>query len=72
MSKANQLEGLEPRSAEICLEVFKHCTATEASFISMAISMKRIADAMQEPNEYGEIGGAAISRAILRGLRDGR
>ena len=36
---------------------------------SIAMSLKRIADAMQESNEYGEVGGAAISGAILRGLR---
>lgn len=39
---------------------------------SIAVSLKRIADAMQEPNAYGEVGGAAISGAILRGLRDGQ
>lgn len=39
------------------------------AIVSIAMSLKRIADAMQAPNEYGEIGGAAISGAILRGLR---
>lgn len=37
---------------------------------SLVVDIKRIADAMQEPNEYGEVGPAAISGAILRGLRD--
>lgn len=41
----------------------------ELYLASIAISMKRIADAVQEPNSYGEIGGAAIAGAILRGLR---
>lgn len=41
-----------------------------ASLLSIAISMKRIADAMQSPNEYGEVGGAAIAGAISRSLRD--
>ncbi len=39
------------------------------ALVSIAYSLKRIADAMQEPNEYGEIGGAAIAGAIARGLR---
>lgn len=39
------------------------------ALVSIAMSLKRIADAMQEPNEYGEIGSAAIAGAILRGLR---
>ena len=47
MPEKNQLEGLESRSTEICLEVYKHCTATEAAFMSMAISLKRIADALE-------------------------
>lgn len=38
--------------------------------VSIAISLKRIADAMQEPNEYGEVGGAAVAGAIARSLRD--
>lgn len=41
----------------------------ETTLLSIAISLKRIADAMQEPNEYGEIGGAAIAGAIARSLR---
>lgn len=40
------------------------------ALVSIAISLKRIADAMQSPNEYGEVGGAAIAGAIARSLRD--
>lgn len=40
-----------------------------ASVISIAISLKRIADAFETTNEYGEHGSAAISGSILRGLR---
>jgi len=37
--------------------------------ISIAISLKRIADALNEPNAYGEIGSSAIAGAIVRGLQ---
>lgn len=37
--------------------------------LSIAISLKRIADALNEPNAYGEVGSAALAGAILRGLR---
>lgn len=40
-----------------------------AFYASAAISLKRIADALNEPNAYGEIGTAAIAGAILRGLK---
>lgn len=40
-----------------------------ATKISIAISLKRIADALNDPNEYGEVGSTALSGAILRGLR---
>ncbi len=36
------------------------------ALVSIAYSLKRIADAIQEPNEYGEVGGAAIAGAIAR------
>lgn len=36
---------------------------------SAAISLKRLADALREPNEYGEVGTAAVAGAIVRGLR---
>ena len=39
------------------------------ALVSIAFSLKRIADALQEPNEYGEIGSAAMAGAIARGLR---
>lgn len=43
---------------------------TEARIqLSIAISLKRIADAMTEMNEYGEVGGKLLSRAIVNGLR---
>lgn len=35
---------------------------------SMAISLKRIADALNEPNSFGEIGTRALAGAITRGL----
>lgn len=40
------------------------------AIVSIAMSLKRIADALQEPNEFGEVGGAAVAGAIARGLRD--
>lgn len=44
--------------------------AEGAALASIAISLKRIADALDSPNEYGEVGSAAMAGAILRGLRD--
>lgn len=41
----------------------------DAALASIAISLKRIADALNEPNAYGEVGSAALAGAILRGLR---
>ncbi len=43
----------------------------ETTLLSIAVSLKRIADALQEPNEYGEVGGAALAGAISRSLRNG-
>jgi hypothetical protein len=40
------------------------------ALVSIAISLKRIADALNSPNEYGEVGSAAMAGAIARGLRD--
>lgn len=37
---------------------------------SIAISLKRIADALTSPNEFGEVGSEAIYGAIKRGLRE--
>ena len=31
-------------------------------------NMKRIADALHEPNAYGEVGSAALANSIARGL----
>jgi hypothetical protein len=41
----------------------------DAALASIAISLKRIADAINSPNAYGEVGSAAIAGAIVRGLR---
>ena len=40
--------------------------------LSIAISLKRIADALNSCNEYGEVGSEALANSIARGLRDGR
>jgi hypothetical protein len=39
------------------------------ALVSIAFSLKRIADAMQTSNEYGEVGSAALAGAISRSLR---
>ena len=44
-------------------------TTMAAAAISAAVSLKRIADALNSPNEYGEVGSVAIAGAIVRGLR---
>lgn len=44
-------------------------TDQDASLTSIAISLRRIADALNSPNEYGEVGSAALAGSILRGLR---
>ncbi len=59
------IPGLEP---EACKHTEHGDDRTEV-LISIAMSLKRIADALQEPNEYGEVGGAAIAGSIKRGLR---
>jgi hypothetical protein len=41
----------------------------DAALASIAISLKRIADALQEPNAYGETGTEAIANSITRGIR---
>lgn len=40
----------------------------DAALASIAISLKRIADALNEPNSFGETGTRAIAGAIVRGL----
>jgi hypothetical protein len=52
---------LEPEIAQI---------DTGTALASISISLKRIADALNSPNAYGEVGSAAIAGAIMRGLRD--
>lgn len=42
--------------------------APEMYLRSIAISLKRIADALDEPNEYGEGPAAAIGAGIARAL----
>lgn len=37
--------------------------------VSIAISLKRIADALNTCNEYGEVGSEALANSIMRGLR---
>ncbi len=54
----------------------RHTTDTEefdaASLRSIAISLKRIADALNETNEYGEGPAAAVGAGLARALRDFR
>lgn len=45
------------------------CVDQAAALTSIAISLKRIADALSEKNEYGEGPAAAIGGSIKRGLR---
>lgn len=48
-------------------------SGSEAALISIAVSLKRIADEMTGPcNEYGETMAQAIYGGIARGMRDGR
>lgn len=50
------------------------CLGTEGEKtvqLSMAISLKRIADALTTTNQYGEFGSEAIANSIWRGLQDG-
>lgn len=44
----------------------------ECSLESMAISLKRIADALTQCDQCGQTGSAAIATAIRDGMRDGR
>lgn len=39
---------------------------------SIAVSLKRIADALTQCDQYGDTGSAAITNAIRDGLREGR
>lgn len=51
------------------MEKFNFEVSSETSLLSIAISLKRIADAMTSPNEFGEVGSEAIQGAIKRGMR---
>lgn len=46
-----------------------HNPMTEALMISAAVSLKRIADAMTETNEYGEGTAAAIGGNLRRAMQ---
>lgn len=68
---ANQepvLDLLEPSVKQAAADRWPDALAIE---VSIAVSLRRIADALNEPNEYGEIGSAAVAGAIVRGLRQG-
>lgn len=52
------------------LEPDIHPVDQDAALTSIAVSLRRIADAMQSPNEYGEVGSAALAGAISRSLRN--
>lgn len=41
----------------------------EAALISIAISLKRIADALNTTDKYGMTGSASLAQAIVDGLR---
>lgn len=60
------LDQLEPAAMEAGLD-----TDSERYMASVAVSLKRIADAMTSPNMYGESGSEAIANSIWRGLQDG-
>lgn len=62
---AELLAKLEPEVAKLSNHLAPELTA----LFSIAVSMKRIADALNECNDYGEVGGKALARAIRDGLR---
>lgn len=41
---------------------------TGAALASIAISLRRIADALNSTNEYGEVGSAAFANTVKRAL----
>ena len=59
---------LEPNAQRKCDNAITR-PPDSAIQLSIAISLKRIADAMTTDNEYGEHGSQAIYGAISRGLR---
>lgn len=63
---AGVTEKMEPESA------LPNASAKERALLSIAVSMKRIADAITAVDRYGQTGSAAISSAIRDGLREGR
>lgn len=59
-SPKHQLDGLlEPGAAQY------------DALTSIAISLKRIADAMSQPDDFGQTGSAALATAIRNGIIDG-
>lgn len=63
---------LELDHEQVTQEIYHDQALTNAAFLSIAISLKRIADALCSPDKYGMTGSAAISQAIVDGLREGR
>jgi hypothetical protein len=63
---AREEDGFEPD----CHQLFgAPAEVHHVALASIAISLKRIADALNSPNEYGEVGSAAVAGAIVRGVR---
>lgn len=63
MTHRHYLELIEPSSGNL-----PDSTREEAALISIAISLKRIADGFTDTNEYGESGAAAIGGNIRRAI----
>lgn len=67
---AKELQGiLEP---QISATFLKPMAEADTVQLSIAISLKRIADALTESDRYGQTGSAAISSAIRDGIREAR
>lgn len=66
--EASQVKQVSHSATEI--ETFNFDVSETVALTSIAISLKRIADAMTADNEYGEHGSQAIYGAIKRGLRE--
>lgn len=60
---------LEPGAVEFAA-AYPHNPLGEALAISTAISLKRIADAMTETNEYGETGSQAVGGHVKRAAQE--
>jgi hypothetical protein len=64
MGSKEVMEAIEPAAVDM-----NWLKPDECALYSIAISMRRIADALNECNDYGEVGGKAFARAIRDGLR---